>query len=122
MTRYEPTTLTCRFAPWPELFAVTVMTRLFGSPAVLSSAWATPLSSVTEFSTVRAPESVLKVIAGFQVHRGVLGVGHRPPDERLAVDRVLPRRGGPLTVTDANLMVGKLQPSFFLMLQKVSKP
>ncbi|MDZ4755378.1 MAG: RNA methyltransferase [Phycisphaerae bacterium] len=39
-----------------------------------------------------ATESVLQTIAGFNVHRGILAIGHRPHDSSLTLDAAIPRR------------------------------
>ena len=52
-----------------------------------------------------APEAVLRAVVGFDIHRGVLAVGHRPPDAAHTLDAVLSgadaaagTRSAPLTV------------------------
>lgn len=45
-----------------------------------------------------AEQPVLEAIAGFNVHRGVLAIGHRPGPEALSLDRALPRDGSLRTV------------------------
>jgi tRNA G18 (ribose-2'-O)-methylase SpoU len=43
-------------------------------------------------------EAVMRALSGFPFHRGALGVGHRPPEHLRTIDRVVPRRGGTLTL------------------------
>jgi tRNA G18 (ribose-2'-O)-methylase SpoU len=43
-------------------------------------------------------EPIMHALSGFPFHRGVLGVGHRPPDQERTIDRVVPRGDGPLTL------------------------
>lgn len=45
-----------------------------------------------------ADQPILEGIAGFNVHRGALAIGHRPTSDALALDRVLPRDGSIRTV------------------------
>ncbi len=42
--------------------------------------------------------ALMRRVAGFDVHRGILAVGRRPAPECLTLDAVVPRRPGPLTV------------------------
>ncbi|MFO0827509.1 MAG: RNA methyltransferase [Phycisphaerales bacterium] len=45
-----------------------------------------------------APDSVLRKVAGFNVHRGVLAIGLRPARDRMTLDAAVPRRDGAVIV------------------------
>jgi tRNA G18 (ribose-2'-O)-methylase SpoU len=51
-----------------------------------------------EVPVYAAEQEVIRAVAGFEIHRGVLAAGVRPPPEALTLDAAVPRRPGPLTV------------------------
>lgn len=53
-----------------------------------------------------ASDDLLRRVAGYDVHRGLLAVGRRPRDEDVAIERVVPRGDAPLTVLLADDLGG----------------
>ncbi len=82
-----------------------VVEKMLSLPGVTRSVLALPqhasrLAAIApeDIPVFVAEIGVLQQVAGFDIHRGVLAVGHRPPVDNLTIDRALPNRPGPLTV------------------------
>jgi tRNA G18 (ribose-2'-O)-methylase SpoU len=82
-----------------------VVERLCARPELAESVLVTPEREAWAASVVPpgvpvlvVPEALIREVAGFRFHRGVMAVGVRPAPESLTMDECVPRRAGHLTL------------------------